>query len=178
MKTLKISILSVLLLVTVAVNAQTDKATTAKVIAAQNYVFVANTAFPLNASDINQIMNKMPGYSGGGSVNLNGSNYDLSVTKDSLVAYLPYFGRSYTPKIGNPNDSGIKFKSKDFDYKTTARKKGGWMINMNPKDVGNNYRITLLVTETGYGTLTVNSNNEQTITFNGYIAETKPKKVK
>lgn len=178
MKTLKISILSVLLLLTVTANAQTDKATTSRVIAAQNYVFVANTAFPLNASDINQIMNKMPGYSGGGAVNLNGSNYDLSVTKDSLVAYLPYFGRSYTPKIGTPNDSGIKFKSKDFNYKTTARKKGGWLINMDPKDVSNNYRITLLVTASGYGTLTVNSNNEQTITFNGYIAETKPKKIK
>lgn len=176
MKTLKFIALFALVFAATQLSAQTDKATTARIITAQNYVFVANTAIPLNASDINKVMNRMPGYAGGGNINLTGSNYDLSVTTDSLVAYLPYFGRSYTPKMGSINEGGIKFKSKDFSYKITPRKKGGWNISMNPNDVKENYRLNLLVTESGYGTLTVNSNNEQTITFNGYIAETKAKK--
>ena len=176
MKTLKFIALFALVFAATQVNAQTDKATTARIINAQNYVFVANTALPLNASDINKVMNRMPGYSGGGNINLTGANYDLSVTRDSLTAYLPYFGRSYTPKMGGINEGGIRFTSKNFSYKMTTRKKGGWNISMDPKDVKENYRLTLLVTESGYGTLTVNSNNEQTITFNGYIAETKPGK--
>jgi hypothetical protein len=176
MKTFKTIFLLVLLFSAAKLSAQTDKATTARIIEAQNYVFVATTAYPLNASDINRIMNRMPGYSGGGSINLSGSSYDLSVTKDSVVAYLPYYGRSYTPKYGSIDENGIKFKSKNFNYKSSTRKKGGWNISMAPKDIKDNYSLTLLVTEAGYGTLTVNSNNQQSITFNGYIAESKPKK--
>jgi uncharacterized membrane protein YciS (DUF1049 family) len=176
MKTLKNIFLLALLFCAAKLNAQTDKATTARIVEAQNYVFVATTAYPLNASDINNIMNRMPGYNGGGNINLTGSSYDLSVTKDSVVAYLPYYGRSYTPKYGSIDENGIKFKSKKFNYKNNPRKKGGWNITMKPRDVKDNYSLTLVITESGYGTLTVNSNNQQAITFNGYIAESKPKK--
>lgn len=176
MKTLKNIIILALLFSAVKLNAQTDKATTARIVEAQNYVFVATTALPLNAADINQIMNRMPGYNGGGNINLTGSAYDLSVTPDSLISYLPYYGRSYTPKYGTMDENGIKFKSKDFRYKSSPRKKGGWSITMAPKDVKDNYTLSLVITETGYGTLTVNNNNQQSINFNGYIAEPKPKK--
>jgi hypothetical protein len=176
MKTLKNIFLIALLFSAVSLNAQTDKATTKRIVEAQNYVFVATTALPLNAADINQIMNRMPGYNGGGTINLSGSSYDLSVTKDSLVSYLPYYGRSFTPKYGNIDENGIKFKSKKFSYKSSVRKKGGWNIAMIPKDVKDNYRLNLVITESGYGTLTVNNNNQQSITFNGYISEPKEKK--
>lgn len=176
MKTLKNMIILALLFSAVKLSAQTDKATTVRIVEAQNYVFVATTALPLNASDINQIMNKMPGYNGGGSINLNGSNYDLTVTKDSVTSYLPYYGRSYTPKYGSIDENGIKFKSKKFTYTSSTRKKGGWNIAILPKDVKDNYTLNLVITESGYGTLTVNNNNQQSITFNGYLSEAKPKK--
>lgn len=177
MKTLKNIFFLAFLFAATQLHAQTDKATTARIVAAQNYVFVASTAFPLNSSDINRVMSRMPGYTGGGNINLSGSNYDLTVTKDSLTAYLPYYGRSYTPKIGNPDDSGIKFKSKDFNYKITQKKKG-WYVSMNPKDVKDNYNLSLTITESGYGTLVINSTNQQSITFEGYLSESKPAKKK
>lgn len=179
MKTLKSIVLLALIFSAVQLRAQTDKVTTAKIIEAQNYVFVATQAYPLNAADINKIMNRMPGYSGGGTINLTGSNYDLTVTKDSVIAYLPYYGRSYTPKIGGSiDDNGIKFKSKKFTYKSALRKKGGWNISIDPKDSKDNYSLTLQVTTSGYATLTINSANQQAITFNGYLSEPKPKKEK
>ena len=160
---------------------QTDKATTQRIIEAQNYVFVATTAFPLNSVDVNAVLNKMAGsMGGGGSIPLTGSNYDVKVTKDSLAAYLPYYGRAYTARIGGINDGGIKINAKEFKYKTQKRKKGGWIITMNPKNLTNdynsNYNLTLTVTPNGYGTLSVTSNNQQSISFNGYLAEPEPAK--
>jgi hypothetical protein len=179
MKTLK-NIFSILFLfAAVQVQAQTNKETTQRIIDAQNYVFVATTALPMNSSDVNAIMNRLPGSNGGGNINLTGSNYDVSVTKDSLVTYLPYYGRSFVARIGD-REGGIKFKSKDFSYNKQERKKGGWTITMKPKDVrdsyNSNYSLTFNITANGYGTLVVTSNNQQPITFNGYLAEPKPKK--
>lgn len=177
MRTLKNLILFALLFSATQLYAQTDKATTIKILEAQNYVFVASSASPLNASDINNVMSKMAGFTGGaGTINLTGSNYDLTVTKDSVVAYLPYYGRSYTPKIGGIDEGGIKFKSKSFSYKAAMRKKGGWQISIVPKDVKDNYSLSLYVTTAGYATLTVTNNTQQPITFNGYLSEPKPKK--
>lgn len=177
MRTLKNLFFFALLLSAAQLHAQTDKATTARIIAAQNYVFAATSATPLNTADIDKVLRSMSGYTGGaGSINLTGSNYDLKVTKDSLVAFLPYYGRSYTPKMGGIDESGIKFKSKDFIYKSVVRKKGGWTITMVPKDVKDNYSLTLIVTTTGYATLSVNNNNQQPISFNGYLSETPVKK--
>lgn len=177
MRTLKNIFFLALLFSASQLQAQTDKATTIKILEAQHYVFVATSASPLNASDINKVMSRMPGFTGGaGNINLSGSNYDLTVTKDSVVAYLPYYGRSYTPKIGGFDEGGIKFKSKDFSYKAAMRKKGGWLISLAPKDVKDNYSLTLFVTTAGYATLTVTNNTQQPITFNGYLSEPKQKK--
>ncbi|MGY0039930.1 DUF4251 domain-containing protein [Pedobacter sp. NJ-S-72] len=176
METFKNFLILALLFSGLQLKAQSDQETTAKVIDAKNYVFAATSATPLNVADINNVMSKMPGYTGGGNINLNGSNYDLSITPDSLVAYLPYYGRSYTPKIGDSNDSGIKFKSKDFSYKSTKNKKGGWLIQMKPKDVKDNYNLTLSVTKTGNASLTITSNSQQSISYTGTINEPKLKK--
>ncbi|KIO77981.1 hypothetical protein TH53_05985 [Pedobacter lusitanus] len=178
METFKNLLILTLLFSGLQLKAQTSQETTAKVINEKNYVFSATSASPLNVTDINNVMSKMPGYTGGGNINLNGSNYDLSVTPDSVVAYLPYYGRSFTPKLGDPNDSGIKFKSKNFTYKSTKTKKGNWTILINPKDVKDNYNLTLSVTKTGNATLTITSNSQQSISYNGNITEPKPKKDK
>jgi hypothetical protein len=176
METFKNFLMLTLLCSGLQLRAQTGQETTAKIIDAKNYVFTATSATPLNVTDINNVMSRMPGYTGGGNINLTGSNYDLAVTPDSLVAYLPYYGRSYTPKTGDPNDSGIKFKSKDFSYKSTKNKKGGWLIQMRPKDVKDNYNLTLSVTQTGNATLTITSNSQQSISYNGNINEPRLKK--
>lgn len=155
-------------------NAQTDKTTTAKIVADKNYVFVATAALPMNATDINNVISKMPGNIGAGTINLNGSNYDLKIVGDSIIAYLPYYGRSFSAPI-NRDDSGIKFTSTDFTYKAEKRKKGGWQIDINIKDAKESPRLNLNITENGYGSLIVTTNSKQSITYNGYIAEVSKK---
>ncbi|MCZ4225350.1 DUF4251 domain-containing protein [Pedobacter rhodius] len=172
MKHLKL--LSILFFVTIAQTfAQTNKETTKKIVADKNYVFMANTALPMSNQDISQVLRSMQGVQGGGTINLSGSQYDLKVTADSIVAYLPYYGRAYSAPY-NPTDGGIKFTSKDFTYTESKNKKGLYIINIRTKDLKNdNYQIYLSISQNGYASLMMNSNNKQSITFNGVLEESK-----
>lgn len=175
MKTIKNMFILVALLMSTQVNAQTDKATTTKIVAEQHFIFNATSAMPMANADVTRILSKMGGGAGGGTIQLTGSQYQLKVTKDSVEAYLPYYGRAYTATM-NPDDSGIKFKSKDFSYKSEKKKKGNWVITISPKDVKDSPNMNLTISDNGYATLNVNSNSRQPISFYGYLSEVKPAK--
>lgn len=119
-------------------------------IESKNYVFKAQTVFPL-----------------GGRSRILTSSYDMRVLGDSVVTYLPYFGRAYSAPI-DPTDGGIDFTSTQYDYKVKENKKG-WNITIQPKDTRDARELVLNITNSGYATLMVNSNNRQAISFNGYI---------
>jgi hypothetical protein len=135
--------------------AQNKDSTITKLIEARQYVFHAQTALP----------------SAGPSRQLT-SEYDLKVLNDSLVSYLPYFGRAYSASYGSTN-SGLQFTSTQFDYKVSKRKKGGWQISIKPKDVQDLREFMLTISENGYGNLQALSNNRQPISFTGYISARK-----
>ena len=94
------------------------------------------------------------------------SEYDLTVNGDSVVAYLPYFGRAYSATPGKAGE-GINFTSTNFTYNVTEGKKGGWMIEIRPKDAGDVQQLNLNLSKNGYGTLHVNNQNRQSISFTG-----------
>jgi hypothetical protein len=150
------------------VYAQTDKATTIRIVGDQNFSFVATRAIPMSSNALNQALNSFPNAQNT-IINLSGSQYDVRITKDSVLAYLPYFGRSYTPSM-DPKDAGTRFKSKDFKY-TSVKKKNNWTITIDPKDTKDRQQLILNVSESGYATLSVNNPNRQPISFNGYISE-------
>lgn len=120
-------------------------------IEAQNYTFTPRTALPM----------------GGKSINLNYS-YSLKVSKDTIDAYLPYFGRAYVAPSPT-DDGGIKFISTDFIYTISDKKKNMWNVNIETKDGVKKYKLRLDIGETGYATLSVHDNNRQTISFYGKI---------
>lgn len=156
-------------------NAQTDKATTTKIVNDKNFIFVATSAIPLNTMDVNRVLNKMAGPPTAGTINLNTDNYDLRITPDSLISYLPFYGRAFnaTPYGGNNDESGYKFTSTKFTYETKNGRKKGWDVTIQTKDVKDNVRMNLSISEGGYATLNVVSMNKQSITFNGYLKEAK-----
>ncbi|HTM99831.1 MAG TPA: DUF4251 domain-containing protein [Pedobacter sp.] len=169
MKLLKKIALFSLSLFTLGASAQTDPATTKRIVEAKQFVFVASTAMPMNSNEINSVLSRMPGASGGGTINLTGSNYDVRITPDSLISYLPYYGRAFSAPM-NRDDNGFKFTSTKFSFESTARKKGGWQININPKDTRESVRMSFTISENGYASLVVSSNNKQSISYNGYLA--------
>ncbi len=124
-------------------------------ISSRNYVF--------NANMVNVFR--------GGTRALN-SSYDVTITRDSVIAYLPYFGRAYMADYGSI-DGGINFTSTNFVYTATA-KKNGWNIRIDFKDAKISdpkgvRQIQLTVSDDGYGNLQVLSSNRDPISFNGTI---------
>ena len=117
----------------------------------RNFAFVPRTALPM----------------GGKSINIS-YGYSLKVSQDSIIAYLPYYGRAYSAPTPGDN-GGIKFTSTDFEYLMEKKNNGMWDAVITIKDNRNNYKLMLQMGNTGYGSLTVQDNTRQSITFNGQI---------
>ena len=120
----------------------------------QKFVFIAQYALPLR----------------GGQRYLT-SDYDLHIKKDSVTAYLPYFGRAYMDVPYGATDDGIKFTSTKFDYKIVERKKGGWSITIVLHDVRRTQKLLLDVFPNGSANLQATSNFRDAISFTGYIKD-------
>jgi len=139
---------------TLAQSSKNDKKDTVKsMIDSKSYVFKADYVIPMR----------------GTSRSLT-SDYDLVVSRDTITAYLPFFGRAYSAPI-DPTQGGIKFTSTDFDYQSKEKKKGGWQVTIEPKDANDVRQLMLEISDNGYASLRITSNNREAISFNGYIKE-------
>ena len=127
-----------------------------QMLASRNFIFKAQSVTPQT----------------GGFRQLTSSDYDVMVTKDTIISWLPYFGRAYTAPI-NPSEGGIKFTSTRFEYTETKKDKNGWSITIKPKDVSDVNTLFLTVFSNGTASLQVNSINRQSISFRGHIIENK-----
>jgi len=76
-----------------------------RLIEAQDYKFVAQQALPMSSKSIYLT-----------------SEYHLRVSNDTIIAYLPYYGRAYVAPM-DASEGGIKFESRDFTYKIKTNKK-------------------------------------------------------
>jgi hypothetical protein len=151
-----IAILSIIVLSSKPLLAQgTDQKQDAQIIKslidAQHYSFVAQRVVPLSMQG-RQLT----------------SDYELKISKDTLEAYLPYFGKTNSMP-GSSSDNGINFKATDFKYAIEEKKKGGWNIKIALKDAGETKQLFLTISTSGYATLQVTSANREFISFNGYI---------
>lgn len=94
--------------------------------------------------------------------------YSLQVKGDTLIAYLPYVGKAYSAPI-NPSDAGINFTSTDFTYAVSEGKKNSYKVVISTKDRSYNATFTLTAYDNGSASLYVNSNDKQSISYNGSV---------
>ncbi len=145
------------LAITVAATAQDkDASSIQQAIETKNFIFKASSATPQR-----------------GRMRQLTSEYELVVRPDTIISFLPYFGRAFTAPI-NPSDGGIKFTSTDFTYAAGEKKKSRWEIQINPKDVSDVTTLYLTIFDNGSASLRVNSLNRTAISFNGFVEEGKP----
>jgi len=128
------------------------KGSAAEAIAAKRYLFTAQTATPMS----------------GRVIQLTGG-YDVKLKNDTLVAYLPYYGRAFSAPL-DATRGGINFTSTKFTYVVKERRKGGWDIKIAPSDGGDVRSLAFTVSQDDYTTLQVTSNNRQPISFYGVVS--------
>ncbi|MFT3823564.1 MAG: DUF4251 domain-containing protein [Chitinophagaceae bacterium] len=147
-----------------AQNTKQDKkakqaATITNMVKAQNYVFKAQTMLPMS-----------------GRTRQLTSEYDVRISQDTVIAFLPYFGRAYSG-IDPTSSGGIQFTSTKFTY-DVKDKKDGWDIVIKPSDARDVQQLSFSIFTNGNASLNVTSTNRQPISFNGYVTEVKAKKKK
>jgi hypothetical protein len=157
MKILKIFCLVILVSIqaTYAQNVKKNKdavqeAAIKKLIDSKSYTFLAQSVTPLRGRNFSLSY-----------------GYDLRVNKDTIVAYLPFFGRAFVAPI-DPTDNGIEFTSTKFTYKSVA-KKNGYLITIQPADTKDVRQMFLDVSSNGYASLRIINLNRDAISFNGYL---------
>jgi hypothetical protein len=128
-----------------------DSAVVRKAVETKNYIFKAQTATPQR----------------GGFRQLS-SEYDFVVKPDTIVSYLPYYGRAFSAPI-NTSDAGLQFTSTSYEYSVKNKKKDRREIMIKPKDVSRVRDLNLTVFDNGRASLRVNSNDREAITFDGYL---------
>ena len=133
---------------------ETNETTLKSLLAAKNFVFKAQSAWPLQGNTVQLT----PGF-------------DMKVLDDSINTYLPYYGRAY--QAGYNTSGGISFTSTKFDYKLKDKGKKGWELIIKPVDVKEINQLIYSISTSGYATLQVTSNNRQAISFYGIIEKSK-----
>jgi hypothetical protein len=119
---------------------------------ANKFVFIARTALP-------------QGYK---TVNLSTSEYTVMFQPELIISYLPFYGKAYSG-IGYGGDNGLKFEGKPDEYTVTKSKKN-YQVKAVVKGENDTFSLSLSVSFGGSASLTVNSNNRSTISFNGDIS--------
>jgi hypothetical protein len=113
-----------------------------------NYIFVATVEYPQKGTEIT----------------LN-SEYHLKVSKDSVIASLPY------DKTSTANATNIKFTWTNFYYTTTRAKNGGWEVVIKPKenqDSGSVRQLSINIETSGHAMLKVIS-AKTPVSYYGYL---------
>lgn len=121
----------------------------------QRFLFTAESVSPLR-----------------GNIKILTTPYDVTLKKDTLVCFLPYFGRAYQAPISQ-TDVGVKFTSTKFEYSVMPGKKDSWEVKIVPKDNTDIRQMNFDIFNDGSASLDILSNFRDAISYRGHIAAIK-----
>ena len=122
-----------------------------KMLSGKEFVFNATQAMPL----------------GGGNIRLN-YYYNVKISGDTIVSYLPFYGVAYQMDYGGRN-SGFDFTQPIEKYELSEKKNDGYLLDIEVKNNMDYLNYVFFISELGYSTLNVSSSKRQAITYYGKI---------
>ena len=91
--------------------------------------------------------------------------YSVVVRNDSLISYLPYFGRAYNVPYGGGN--ALDFSAPIRNYQESQPKSGLRHIEIDVKNNEDTYLYTLDIFDNGSTDINVRSRQREPISFSG-----------
>lgn len=132
------------------------------------FTFMAERANP-SGNDINNVLNSFPNASSANILNLQ-RGYTIVLKQDIVSVDLPYFGRMYTPSFDRSKDS-FKFTDAKYQITKSKGKKESEIFKIAPEEQSNVRQIIMEVYPNGKAYVSINANDRQTISYDGYIVE-------
>ena len=117
----------------------------------QRFIFTAESMTPLR-----------------GTMKILTTPYDVTVKKDTLVSFLPYFGRAYQAPM-SPADVGMQFTSSKYEYSVIPGRKNSWQVKIVPKDNTDIREMNFDIFNDGSASLNILSNFRDAISYRGRI---------
>lgn len=93
------------------------------------------------------------------------SMYSVRISGDSIISYLPYYGRAYNVPYGG--GKALNFTGKIYNYTAVRNKKNMTRITLNVKTDEDTYKYSLEIFDNGSTSIDVSSNQRQYISFSG-----------
>lgn len=150
-----------------------DQTTLSNMVSSNEFTFMARRANPTNFDVIN-VMNSLPNNNSARMLDLD-YGYTVVLKNKELEVDLPYFGRLFNPSYDTSKNS-YKFTSKDFTINKVQNKKGNWVYSITTKDVSNVRLIYIEIFKNGGAYVSIDSNDRQAISYDGYIMKNEVKK--
>lgn len=143
-----------------------------QVIEKSEFSFHATKVMSYNM-DVQNVLNSMPGGGASRIMNLS-SGYGFDLKPNEMSSTLPYFGRLFNPSsYGNNDRSGFTFTSTNISIMKTQGNKGKRIYKITVDDQYNKPTYVLEIYKNGSAFLSINSNDRQPISYDGYITESK-----
>ena len=92
----------------------------------------------------------------------------LEVKGDTLVSYLPYFGRAYSVPYGG-SGKGLNFTEHIKEYSSEQTKKGQTLIRMRVENEEDNYLFTIYIYDSGQATINLRARERESISYSGEL---------
>lgn len=93
--------------------------------------------------------------------------YSVEVRNDSLISYLPYFGRAYNVPYGG--GKGLNFSERIGSYEEALMKNGKHHIEIGVTNEEDTYLYTIDVFDNGNSSVAVQSRQREPISYSGRI---------
>lgn len=99
--------------------------------------------------------------------------FDISISKDSIKSYLPFWGRGYIAPL-SPTELDFDFTSTKFTYAVRPDRRG-WIVSVKPTDQSYLRELFFRIFDNASASLIVSSIDRSSITYDGYITRRKSK---
>ncbi|RLK02393.1 DUF4251 domain-containing protein [Tenacibaculum discolor] len=150
-------------------------------IESKTFEIEAEWAEPMVTNAMAQIANAglLPIGSNAGNINLVGNSNFFKMKKDTVAAYLPYFGERQAGGSYGGTDIGIEFEGVPKDLVVSEDKENSYKISFKIKDkntITENYNVIVRVYPSLSSTIYVNSTQKNSIRYRGKVLKTSEEK--